>query len=98
MDTLHRQLQRAVADQRVTVIELAAACGVTRQAVYGWLRGVQPKPDKGLLLAEILARLNGAAEQEEREALLSQLKAVGEQLPTRWLRVLVNMASALERG
>ncbi|WP_199102387.1 helix-turn-helix domain-containing protein [Aquitalea sp. ASV11] len=82
----------------MTVTMLAVHCGVSRQAVYGWLRGVQPKPDKAWLLSEVLAVLGSDTEQEERERLLAELQAVGEQLSTRWLRMLVNMASVLEKG
>lgn len=45
----------------LTVSEIADWMGVTRPAVYGWLKNVQPQPDTAKLLADVGSAANSIA-------------------------------------
>lgn len=102
MKLFHRRLGELVSQKRLSVSELAENCGVTRQTVYGWLRGSLPHRQNLHLLARVLGTsveyLQGEENNIERSGLIDELGEICSRLPVRWVRALVNMARDLEDG
>lgn len=71
---------------------IAAACGVSRQSVYGWLRGIMPKTKHLSLLSSYFGvserwLLAGDGE-EERQQLIVEITAALPDLPVDELLII----------
>jgi len=93
------RLRRLKEDRRVTAKEIAKACGVSPQTVYGWLAGKSPKYKHLASLSEYFGTttdyLVHGNRSTERIATARELIRIGPKLTDSQLNLLLMMAREL---
>lgn len=96
MTNLEHRLRRLKRQRGVSIKQIALACGVSPQAVHGWLKGVQPKP---IHLSRLLSFFDVSAEWlmavetgSEREMLIDELRWLVPHLSDDHLKALLATA------
>lgn len=96
MTNLQIRLRRLKRQRGVSVKQIALACGVSQQAVHGWLKGVHPKPvhlSRLLSFFDIPAEWLMAVEAgSEREVLIDELRWLVPHLTDDHIKAIVMTA------